>query len=89
MPSAVVVHCDGFDVSLQAGPDIADVTPRLEQIIAASGVRRGTAHLSAIGSTASLTTIEFEPGAVEDLKQAIRALAPPDRLYHHERLNSR
>jgi secondary thiamine-phosphate synthase enzyme len=84
MPPAVVVHCEGFDVPLRAGPDLADITPQLAHIIAASGVRRGSAHLTAVGSTASLTTIEYEPGAVEDLKQAIQRLAPPDQPYQHE-----
>ena len=84
MPSDVVIHCESFEVALRAGPDLADVTPLLARIIAASGVRRGSAQLSAVGSTASLTTIEYEPGAVEDLKEAIRRLAPPDRAYHHE-----
>jgi secondary thiamine-phosphate synthase enzyme len=82
--STVVVHCDSFDVSLRAGPDLADITPRLGQIVAASGVRRGSAHVTAIGSTASLTTVEYEPGAVEDLKRAIQRLAPADATYAHE-----
>jgi secondary thiamine-phosphate synthase enzyme len=84
MMSDVVVHCDTFEVSLRAGPDLADVTPRLGQIVAASGVRRGSAHVTAIGSTASLTTVEYEPGAVDDLKRAIQRLAPPDATYAHE-----
>lgn len=82
--STVVVHCDTFEASLRAGPDVVDVTPRLGQIVAASGVRRGSAHITAIGSTASLTTIEYEPGAVEDLKRAIQRLAPADAVYAHE-----
>ena len=41
MPAAVLVHCENFEVPLQAGPDLADVTPLLARIIAASGVRRG------------------------------------------------
>jgi secondary thiamine-phosphate synthase enzyme len=82
--STVVVHCDSFEVSLRAGPDLADVTPLLGQIVAASGVRRGSAHVTAIGSTASLTTVEYEPGAIEDLKRAIQRLAPVDATYAHE-----
>ena len=81
---STVIHCDTFEASLRAGPDVVDVTPRLGQIVAASGVRRGSAHITAIGSTASLTTIEYEPGAVEDLKRAIQRLAPADAVYAHE-----
>lgn len=80
----VVVFCQGFEVALGAGPDLADITPQLTRIVAAAEIEHGSAQVSAIGSTASLTTIEYEPGAVEDLKDAIRRLAPPDRTYAHE-----
>ncbi|MBL8661143.1 MAG: YjbQ family protein [Rhodospirillales bacterium] len=80
----VILRCDSFDISLGEGPDIGDVTGQLERIAAAAGVRDGTMHVCAVGSTGSLTTIEFEPGAVQDLKDAIRRLAPPDRTYAHE-----
>lgn len=80
----IVVHCGSFEIALRAGPDLANVTPRLAHIVEASGVREGSASLTAIGSTASLTTIEHEPGAIEDLKRAIQALAPQDAVYAHE-----
>ncbi len=80
----LVVHCQSIDVALGVGPDLADITPQLARIVAGAGVARGSAQLAAVGSTASLTTIEYEPGAVEDLKDAIRRLAPPDRTYAHE-----
>jgi secondary thiamine-phosphate synthase enzyme len=38
-----------------------------------------------VGSTGSLTTIEFEPGVIEDLKRAINRLAPPGDEYEHEK----
>jgi len=81
---AVVVHCASFEVSLAVGPALADVTGPLGRIVAESGVRNGSAHLTAVGSTGSLTTIEYEPGAVEDLKRAISRLAPEDAVYAHE-----
>lgn len=84
MTADLIVHCDGFEMPTRAGPDIVDVTDRLRQIVAASGVLDGGAQLQAVGSTASLTTIEFEPGAVADLREAILRLAPPDRAYRHE-----
>jgi secondary thiamine-phosphate synthase enzyme len=78
------LHIARFDLAMQVGPDIADVTDRLSAIVAASGMRDGTLTATAIGSTASLSTIEFEPGAVQDLKDAITRLAPPGRAYAHE-----
>jgi secondary thiamine-phosphate synthase enzyme len=82
--SGVVLHCEEFEMSLGVGPDLVDVTPHLVRIVAASRVSNGSAHLTAIGSTASLTTIEYEPGCIEDLKKAIGRLAPADMDYAHE-----
>ncbi len=79
-----IVHCDSFEVALRTGPDIADVTAELGRIVAASAVREGTVHATVIGSTGSLSTIEFEPGAVQDLKDAVTRLAPPGMPYAHE-----
>ncbi len=45
----------------------------------------GSLQATVIGSTGSLTTIEFEPGVVEDLKKAISRLASPDAVYEHEK----
>lgn len=84
MATDVILCCDSFDLSLGAGPDLGDITGQLERIVATSGLRSGTLHVCAVGSTGSLTTIEFEPGAVQDLKDAIRRLAPPEMAYAHE-----
>lgn len=84
MSGEVIVHCDTIEVALETGPDLADVSRMVTGIVSASRVREGSAQLAAVGSTASLTTIEFEPGAVEDLKRAIVRLAPPDMEYVHE-----
>ena len=79
-----IVHCAGFEVSLRVGPDMADITSQVGRVVTDSGVANGSVHLSVVGSTGSLTTIEYEPGAVEDLKDAIRRLAPPEMAYAHE-----
>lgn len=84
MSDPVTVHCDTLRVGLRTGPDIANITDLVARIVADAKVRDGSVHLNVVGSTASLTTIEYEPGAVEDLKQAIRRLAPPDLPYAHE-----
>lgn len=84
MAADVIVHSDAFEIPLETGPDLADVTGLVGRIVATSQVRDGSAQLAALGSTASLTTIEFEPGAIEDLKRAIIRLAPPNIEYVHE-----
>jgi len=74
-----------IEVSLQIGPDMDDITPDLERLIKETGIENGSLCATMVGSTGSLTTIEFEPGVVEDLKQAINRLAPPGLEYEHEK----
>jgi secondary thiamine-phosphate synthase enzyme len=78
------IYWDEVAVALERGPDLRDITGRLQEAVHASQVLYGTLHATVIGSTGSLTTIEYEPGAIEDLKDAIARLAPPDGIYRHE-----
>lgn len=68
----------------ETGPAIDDITGMVHQIIQTSTVANGSAHITAVGSTGSITTIEFEPGVVEDLKDAVNRIAPPGAQYQHE-----
>jgi secondary thiamine-phosphate synthase enzyme len=70
---------------MDVGFDISNITDQLVRIAEKSGVENGNLHASIIGSTGSLTTIEYEPGVVEDLRRAIARLAPPDMEYEHEK----
>ncbi len=81
----VSLYCQSVEVSLRTGPDIADITSALEQLIGESGIENGQLCANMVGSTGSITTIEYEPGVVEDLKRAITSLAPPGMEYAHEK----
>lgn len=83
--SSPVVYCDSMEIALDVGPDIANITDQLARITEKTNVENGSLHASVIGSTGSLTTIEYEPGVVEDLRRAITRLAPPDMEYEHEK----
>jgi len=83
MPSPVFQFAT-IEVSLDTGPDIRDITGELNRIIDRSEIENGQVCASIIGSTGSLTTIEYEPGVIQDLKDAIRRLAPPELAYAHE-----
>ncbi len=63
----------------------SNITSQLEQAVKDSGIKTGSLHATCIGSTGSLTSIEFEPGVVADLAKSINELAPPGRDYEHER----
>ena len=82
--SALIQHTAQLVVQLDIGPDIRDITRELDRIVHESGIQEGTLAASVVGSTGSLTTIEYESGVVADLKAAIERLAPRDALYAHE-----
>ncbi len=75
---------DTISVDLSTGPDIADITGDLREVVQRSTITQGMISLCCIGSTGSITTIEYEPGVVEDLKEAVNRLAPPGAHYRHE-----
>src|SRR6185295_10120257 len=65
--------------------EIQDITEELQKIVQKSGVRTGQLTAMVIGSTASLSTLEFEPGLVKhDIAAAMEAIAPEDGSYEHE-----
>ena len=80
----MVIHCTEIEVSTKTGVDIRDITSELVDVVAESGVREGVVHATAVGSTGSLTAIEYEPGVVADLRRAIDRMAPPGIDYAHE-----
>ncbi len=64
--------------------DVHDLTPALGEFVRESGVREGQALVHVPGSTAAVTTIEFEPGVLEDLCRALEKIAPQDIPYAHD-----
>lgn len=78
------VHSDHIHLSSRGFSDIQDVTDDVVQILNESKIRRGICLVFVPGSTGGLTTIEFESGAVADLKQAIERMAPQEMHYEHD-----
>ncbi len=72
-----------FKISTQGFNDILDITGNVKQSLSGTSVEDGVVHVFVEGSTAALTTIEFEPGAVRDLKDALEKIAPMAARYHH------
>ena len=75
---------DGFVVETNGRTDILDITTQVERAVSASGVQSGIVLAFTPGSTAGLTTIEYEPGAISDLKDAIARIAPEGAAYAHD-----
>ena len=70
-------------VNSTSGTDVTDITPRVMSAVKESEIQNGAITLFVPGSTAALTTIEYESGAINDLKKAIDRLVPRDLYYEH------
>ena len=65
--------------------DIIDITPHVEQQITETDINNGTVTLFVAGSTAGITTIEFEPGLLSDLQNMWERIVPKNIDYSHDR----
>lgn len=63
---------------------IIDITTDIDAIIKKSGITDGIVNLFVVGSTASITTIEYEPGLLKDLPETLDTIAPMNKRYHHD-----
>ena len=80
---APVVHTHKFHVQTGGQGDAHDITGAVAGAVRAGGLRAGIVTVFVVGSTAAITTIEFEPGAVADLNGLFDRLAPRDGDYSH------
>jgi secondary thiamine-phosphate synthase enzyme len=72
-----------IEVSTRGQGDTHDITERVAAELQASGVGGGIVTIFVVGSTAGLTTIEYEPGAVSDFNRLMEELAPREQEYRH------
>ena len=63
--------------------DAHDLTPAVASALAESGLTNGTATVCVVGSTAAVTTLEFESGVIADVARACEQIAPRDGEYQH------
>ena len=81
------VHTGELRLSTQGDNDVIDITDGVAQVIATAGVADAQATAFVRGSTAAITTMEFEPGGIHDLDAALERLLPTQGDYEHNRLN--
>ena len=74
-------------VSTRGDGDVIDITADVARAVAETGVDAGQASAFIRGSTAAITTMEFEPGGVHDLRALLDRLIPAEGDYEHNRLN--
>jgi len=74
-----------FELRTEAENDIVDITGEVQQAVEESGLDAGVATVFVPGSTAAITTIEFEPGLAKDFPVMLERIAPRDIDYEHQK----
>jgi secondary thiamine-phosphate synthase enzyme len=83
----VEIQTAELHLSTRGDGDVIDVTAEVQRVVDEAGVVEGQATAFVRGSTAAITTMEYEPGGVQDLQQMLERLIPTSGEYEHNRLN--
>ena len=75
---------DSIPVSTQGDSQMIDLTAKLQGVVDRHEIKHGQALVFVSGSTAGLTTVEYEPGLIQDIPEFFERVAPQDRHYHHQ-----
>ena len=78
-----MIHTASITLETQGNADVHDITAMLNRAVDQSGLRSGVLTAFCPSSTSALTTIEFEPGAVQDLKRLLDEIVPSGLEYAH------
>lgn len=79
-----IVVTDRLELATRGDAEVIDITGQVAARVGEHRLREGQALIFVIGSTAGLTTVEFEPGLARDLPEFFERVAPRDHPYHHE-----
>ncbi len=75
---------DNFTVVTKGHNEIINITEKVLMSVQKSGLNNGIINIFVVGSTAAITTMEYEPGLVKDLPEAFDKIAPVYGKYHHD-----
>jgi secondary thiamine-phosphate synthase enzyme len=84
----MAAHGGLLRISTRGDGETVDLTEGVQSVVRASEVRSGVAVVFAVGSTVAVTTMEHEPGGVEDLRAALERLLPADERLRHNVVNA-
>jgi secondary thiamine-phosphate synthase enzyme len=81
------VHSGRLEFDTRGDGDVIDLTAGVESVVRSAGAATGAVTVFVPGSTAAVTTMEYEPGGVSDLRELLDRLVPSEGDYEHNRLN--
>ena len=73
-----------FSINTKGFTDIVNITGKIHEIVSKYKPQQAQVLVYVPGSTASITTIEYEPGLIKDLPEAFEKFAPVNKTYHHD-----
>lgn len=79
-----MVSTKTITISTQGFCDIVDITGQIQKIVKESKIEEGISLIFVLGSTAGITTMEYEDGLIRDLKEFFQKIIPQDQSYYHD-----
>ena len=82
----MTIICEKFTVHTKGKTDIVDVTNEVKNLVYRHSLKDAVVFVYVAGSTVSITNIEYEPGLLKDLPEALDKIAPVNKDYHHDEM---
>ena len=80
----MAVYTEHFQINTKGFTDIIDITQKVKSAVYSHNIKNGNIVVALAGSTAAITTVEYEPGLIKDLPDILEEIAPMNREYHHD-----
>lgn len=71
-------------INTKGNPDLINITEELAKLLEASKIKKGSMTIFVVGSTAAITSFEYEPGLIKDMKDLYEKLIPSGKHYNHD-----
>jgi len=81
----MVSELKSFSIRTEKDISIKDITPQVEKAVKESGIKSGVAVIFVPGSTASVSTMEYEPGLLKDIPKVLQKIAPLNHDWEHHK----
>lgn len=78
------VITEHIKISTSGNSEVVDITEKVASLLLQKNLQEGTVTIFVVGSTASITTTEYEPGLRKDIPEMLERLAPSNSHYHHD-----
>ena len=78
-----MIYSEEIKLETHGFTDIVNITGRVQEIVTQAGIEEGIATIFIIGSTASVSTIEYEPALVKDYQEKMESLVSQKERSHH------